>query len=109
MLRRHAIASLLAAVVPAKSLARYFDGAHGTALLIERPSRRPIATHMPELAASALAPPGSTLKPLVLNALLERGILRADETFPCTGDLRIAGRGLRCSHPPLAAPFTVRT
>ena len=49
------------------------------------------------------------MKPLVLNALLERGLVRADDAFPCPGDLRLAGRSFACSHPPLGAPVTVRT
>jgi peptidoglycan glycosyltransferase len=114
MLRRHAIASLLSPAVWAKPawakpLNRYFEGAHGTALLVDRKSRRLLAAHSPELAAASLAPPGSTLKPLVLNELLDRGVLHATDTFPCTGALRIAGRDFACSHPPLAAPLTVRT
>src|ERR1035437_4859549 len=63
----------------------------------------------PELASGSAAPPGSTLKPLVLNALLERGQLRAGDSFPCPHDLRLEGRSFDCSHPPLPAPLTVRT
>jgi cell division protein FtsI/penicillin-binding protein 2 len=115
MLRRHAIASLLATgawtkgVAWAKGIDRFFEGAHGAAVLVDRKTRRLIAAHAPELAGGSAAPPGSTLKPLVLNALLERGQLRAGEGFPCPGDLRLQGRSFACSHPPLAAPLTVRT
>jgi cell division protein FtsI/penicillin-binding protein 2 len=49
------------------------------------------------------------MKPLVLNALLERGHLQADDGFPCPGDLRLEGRSFACSHPPLGSPLTVRT
>jgi penicillin-binding protein A len=109
MLRRHAIASLLASGAWAKSMNRYFDGAHGTAVLVDRKSRRLIAANLPALARAALSPPGSTLKPLVLDGLLERGLLRAGDSFPCTGELSIAGRDFACSHPQLGAPLTVRT
>ena len=109
MLRRHAIASLLAAGGWAKTIDRFFDGAHGASVLVDRKTRRLIAVHAPELAGASAAPPGSTLKPLVLNALLMRGQLRTDESFPCPGDLRLAGRSLSCSHPPLPSPVTVRT
>jgi cell division protein FtsI/penicillin-binding protein 2 len=115
MLRRHAIASLLATgawtkgIAGAKSAGRFFDGAHGAAVLVDRKSLRLIAVHAPELAAGSAAPPGSTLKPLVLNALLERGLLRGDDRFPCPGDLRLEGRSFACSHPPLGVPLTVRT
>ena len=115
MLRRHAIASLLATgawakeVAGAKSAGRFFDGAHGAAVLVDRKSLRLIAAHAPELAAGSAAPPGSTLKPLVLNALLDRGLLRAGDSFPCPGDLRLEGRSFACSHPPLGVPLTLRT
>ena len=66
---------------PGESAGRFFDGAHGAAVLVDRKTRRLIAAHAPELAAGSAAPPGSTLKPLVLNALLERGRLRADDTL----------------------------
>ena len=115
MLRRNAIASLLATGAWARGVARakgidgLFAGAHGASVLVHRETRRLIAAHAPELAGGSPAPPGSTLKPLVLNALLERGLVRADDSFPCPGDLRLGGRSLACSHPPLGGPVTVRT
>jgi cell division protein FtsI/penicillin-binding protein 2 len=109
MLRRHAIASLLAAGGWAKNVDRFFEGVHGSAVLVDRGTRRLIAAHAPELAGGSAAPPGSTLKPLVLNALLETGQLRESDRFPCPGDLRLDGRSFACSHPPLPAPLTVRT
>jgi cell division protein FtsI/penicillin-binding protein 2 len=105
MLRRHAIASLFAAGTWARSLDEFFAGAHGGAVLLERKTRRVVLAQMPDLAG----PPGSTLKPLVLQTLIERGHLRADEPFPCLGELRIEGRGFACTHPAIAAPMTVRT
>jgi penicillin-binding protein A len=109
MLRRHAIASLLAAGGWAKGIDGYFEGAHGASVLVDRQTRRLIAVHSPELAGASAAPPGSTLKPLVLNALLVRGQLSAGASFPCPGELRLAGRSFACSHPPLPTPLTVRT
>jgi len=115
MLRRHAIASLLAtgtwtkAVARTKDVDRFFQGAHGASVLVDRKTRRLIAAHAPELAGGSAAPPGSTMKPLVLNALLERGLLRPGDAFPCPHDLRLAGRSFDCSHPPLSVPFTART
>ena len=70
MLRRHAIASLLVTgawtkgVAWAKGVDRFFDGAHGASVLVDRKTRRLIAAHAPELASGSAAPPGSTLKPL---------------------------------------------
>jgi cell division protein FtsI/penicillin-binding protein 2 len=115
MLRRHAIARLLATgawpkgVVWAKGIDRFFEGAHGCSVLVDRKTRRLIAAHAPELAGGWAAPPGSTLKPLVLNALLERGLVRAGDTCPCPHELRLEGRSFDCSHPPPPAPLTVRT
>ena len=109
MLRRHAIARLLATGAWATGVGRFFEGAHGASVLVDRRTRRLIAAHAPLLAGGAAAPPGSTLKPLVLNALLERGLLRDDDRFPCPGDLRLAGRSFACSHPRLGVPLTVRT
>jgi cell division protein FtsI/penicillin-binding protein 2 len=109
MLRRHAIATLFAAGVSAKRMDSFFADAHGAAVLVDRKSRRLLAAHTPELAAASPAPPGSTLKPLVLNALLERGRLDAADAFLCPGDLRLEGRSFACSHPPLPAPVTAPT
>jgi cell division protein FtsI/penicillin-binding protein 2 len=105
MLRRHAIASLLALPSWAKTLDTQFAGAHGGAVVLDRRSHRVIAEHLPDLAAH----PGSTLKPLVLQILLERGRLHARETFPCPVDLRLHGRSFACTHPPSNAPITVPT
>ena len=109
MLRRHAIASLLGAGAWAKGMDGFFEGAHGASVLVDRQTRRLLAVHSPELAGASAAPPGSTLKPLVLNALLVRARLRAGDSFPCPGYLRIAGRSFPCSHPLLPAPMTART
>jgi cell division protein FtsI/penicillin-binding protein 2 len=115
MLRRNAIASLLATgawtkrVAWTKGIDRFFEGAHGASVLVDRKTRRLMAAHAPEMAGGTAVPPGSTLKPLVLNALLERGLVRTDDRFPCPGDLRLGGRSFACSHPPLGAPVTVRS
>jgi hypothetical protein len=97
MLRRHAIASLLAAGAWGKALDGLFEGAHGGAVLLDRKTRRVLAAQLPDLAGA----PGSTLKP--------RGRLRAEETFPCPGELRLEGRSFACTHPPVGTAMTVRT
>src|ERR1035438_583117 len=100
MLRRNAIASLLATgawtkgVAWAKGIDRLFAGAHGACVLVDRKTRRLMAAHALPQRGGAGALPGSTLKPLVLNALLERGLVRADDGFPCPGDLRLGGRSV---------------
>ena len=115
MLRRHAIASLFAAgagtrgAAWAKGIDGFFDGAHGACVLVDRKTRRLLAANAPELAGGSAAPPGSTVKPLVLHELLERGLVRPGDAFPCPHNLRLEGRSFDCSHPQLAAPVTVRT
>jgi len=56
-----------------------------------------------------VAPPGSTLKPFVLSALLDAGKIRANEKIPCPIELVIKGRSFSCSHPAMASPMTVAT
>lgn len=47
----------------------------------------------------AEAAPGSTVKPFVLRAALQAGVVNARTTAHCDGTLRIAGRNLACVHP----------
>ena len=49
--------------------------------------------------------PGSTLKPLVLAALLERRVLKADERLTCPSGFHLAGHNLECTHIHPAPPF----
>lgn len=110
MRRREAIAALLAAGVGrAASLDAFMDGAAGCALLMDIAARRVIAAHRPEVAAAEWNPPGSTVKPLALAALLSAGKLSAQEGFPCPGRLTIEGRPFPCSHPPVGMPIVART
>jgi len=109
MLRRHAIASLFAAGAWGKTVDRCFGDAHGAAVLVDRKTRRMIAAHTPDLASGAALPPGSTLKPLILQTLLDRGLVQAGDRFPCPGELQIRGRSFACTHPKLPAPVSVRT
>jgi len=106
MLRRHAISILLGAL-GANKLDRFLGGSRGTALLVDIASKRVIAASGP--IGTALAPPGSALKPFVLSALIRSGRLRVDEAFPCPGRLRIGNRSFDCIHPKLAAPVRVDT
>lgn len=91
------------------SLDRFFDSAGGAALLIDVRTRRPIAVSGGALATRSLTPPGSTLKPFVLSALIKSGKLSASFSLPCPGRLTIGNRTLDCSHPPLAAPVRIDT
>lgn len=77
-------------------------------MVIHASSGMAIAEHDPARTVRALAPPGSTLKPIVLATLIETGKLRPGDRWRCPGDLRIAGRALSCSHPPVGSPMDVR-
>jgi peptidoglycan glycosyltransferase len=90
-------------------LDRFFPAGKGTAILVDIRSRRLIAAANVSAAARSLAPPGSTLKPFVLAALLRSGKLDAGTSFACPGRLRIGARVLNCSHPRLAVPVRVDT
>jgi penicillin-binding protein 2 len=114
VLRRDAVSLLAAACAGAEassgsSLGRFFETAQGTALLIDVKSRRLIAVHGAPLAAGELLPPGSTVKPFVLSALLESRKLGAEEAFPCPTHLSVGGHSFNCSHPSLGTALRVRT
>jgi penicillin-binding protein 2 len=114
MLRRQAIAMLLGAGAravagPRKNLDRIAGAIPGAALLVDVRTRRLIAVSGANLAGGLLVPPGSTVKPFTLQALLRAGKLGAEEAFPCPANLAIGGRSFACSHPPVATPITVPT
>ena len=91
------------------SLEACLDGASGCALLVDVAGRRLIAAHRPEVAAAEWNPPGSTVKPLALAALLRAGKLTPEEGFACPGRLTLDGEPLACSHPPISTPMRART
>jgi cell division protein FtsI/penicillin-binding protein 2 len=64
------------------------------------------ARHRDEVART-LAAPGSTLKPLVLYALLSAGQWNAEQRVACDRRLNVAGHRLACTHP-AAPPFDAR-
>src|SRR5690349_15102287 len=97
MRRRSAIATLLAAGRWARAQA---DKPHEAAVVLDVSTGRVISQQSPDLATRMLTPPGSTLKPIVLGALLEAGKLRPSEQWKCTGN---------CTHAPILAPMTLRT
>jgi cell division protein FtsI (penicillin-binding protein 3) len=92
---------------PNAALEHYFEGQPGCGLLLDVAARKIRAVHRPDLAAQELLPPGSTLKPLALSALLRLNRIQPGETFACPGALSIGGRSLACSHPPFPQPVTV--
>jgi cell division protein FtsI/penicillin-binding protein 2 len=72
-------------------------------VVIDLPSGHVIASRRLPEAARTLAAPGSTLKPIVLFGLLERGRWNAERQIACSRQLRVAGRELNCSHPKMPA------
>jgi penicillin-binding protein 2 len=111
VLRREALAALLSAWAGrvGASLDTFMDGQRGCALMVDIEGRRLIAAHRPEVAAAELNPPGSTIKPLALAALVSAGKLGTQEGFLCPGRLTIGGEPFPCSHPLIATPIVLRT
>jgi cell division protein FtsI/penicillin-binding protein 2 len=85
------------------------ESGEATAVLVDVPARRLLTLRGGTAAGRVLLPPGSTLKPLVLAALMQHGRLTGAETFSCPGTLSIAGRQLNCSHPRMDVPMRVET
>ena len=81
-----------------RAVDRALDGHQGCAVVLDVGSDRLLARYAPDLAARRLVPPGSTLKPFTLLALLESGTVRADTPFVCERDLKLAGRRMDCTH-----------
>jgi len=113
LLRRELLAALGAGAVGhargSASLEPFFESREGAGVLLDVRTRRPVAMHAAAVAGRFLAPPGSTLKPFVLAALLRSGKLTATESLICPGRLTIAGRAFDCPHPRLDSPMRVET
>lgn len=77
----------------------------GCALLMSVGSGRLLGVEGEDTARRWVAPPGSTLKPLSLLALLDSKQLNPDESFFCPGRLTLNGHSLNCSHPYVAIPM----
>jgi cell division protein FtsI/penicillin-binding protein 2 len=77
----------------------------GTAVVVNVESGAVVLTHREEVAARRLAPPGSAIKPFVLAALLESGVISPDTAFTCRGRLRVGASLLDCSHARVARPI----
>ena len=78
---------------------RALSGRSGALVVVDVQSSEILAAHDLRLAATALARPGSTVKPFVLRALLETGKVDAEERLICRRVLRIGGVQMDCSHP----------
>ena len=75
--------------------------------MVDIASGRLLASHRLSDAARTVAAPGSTLKPLVLYALVRAGRWNPANRVACNRQLVIAGHRLACTHPP-APPFNAR-
>lgn len=114
MVRRRAVSILFGALANVRARAstgldRFLDPAQGAALLLNVRTRALIAVNSNVSAGKTLVPPGSTLKPFVLEALMKRGRLTPDEAFVCPSRLIIANRRFDCTHPPLVTPIHLDT
>ena len=75
-------------------------GQPGTIVIVSVPSRQVLASYNLELASAQLIRPGSTLKPLVLLALLDSAKLDPAQQFLCRRPLYIGNIRMDCSHAP---------
>ncbi len=104
MHRRAALIGLCGAVVLGRDfLENAFNGERGTGVLLDLRAKTILGAHRSDVAKQWLIPPGSTLKPFSLTALLRSGKLNATETFSCPRELLIGGRSYSCRHPPIAS------
>ena len=78
---------------------RAMQGRAGAAVVAGVQSGEIRAAYGMEVAATRLARPGSTLKPLLLVALLDSGKLDASQRLVCQRVLRIGGVKMDCTHP----------
>lgn len=80
---------------------------NGTALLFRLADRKMIVANGPDAAATWVVPPGSTLKPLTLCALLESRKLKPSDEYLCPGTLVLDGKNMSCSHPRVTMPMNL--
>lgn len=74
-------------------------GHHGSLVIVDILSKKILAAHQLELAAHLKTPPGSTLKPFVLMALLDSGKIDPAQPLICRRPLTIGSVKMNCSHP----------
>ncbi|MBV8818343.1 MAG: hypothetical protein JO022_08290 [Acidobacteriaceae bacterium] len=79
----------------------------GAAILMTVNQRHILSIRNSETARRALLPPGSTLKPLSLLALIEAGKLGPGDEYLCRQELTIEGHRLTCSHPAGLPPMNI--
>jgi hypothetical protein len=82
-LRRRDVLKGIAAPIAVCAFAKEAAPAGGTAALLDLKRRRVLSIQNADVAGRLLCPPGSTLKPLSLLALMDAGKLRAEDEFVC--------------------------
>ncbi len=82
-----------------------FGAQQGAAVVIEVRSGKVLTSYNTPVLTRRIATPGSAIKPFVLELLLEKHVVRGDETIACRRPLTIAGKRLNCSHPPELSSF----
>ncbi len=80
---------------------------NGAALVMRLTERKVTSVQGRDAAATWVAPPGSTLKPLTLWALLESGKIKPSDEYFCPGTLVLNGRNMSCSHPRITVPMNI--
>jgi cell division protein FtsI/penicillin-binding protein 2 len=68
-----------------------------------------LAAYRLDVAARRLAPPGSSIKPFTLMALLETGKVDAQTSLLCQRNLALGGHNLDCAHPVTTQPLDPAT
>ncbi len=84
---------------------RAMSNQRGTAIVLDVHSGRVIAASHLDVAARRVAPPGSTIKPFTLLALLQSGKVNGQTALMCKRFVSIGGRKLDCSHPVTTEPI----
>jgi cell division protein FtsI/penicillin-binding protein 2 len=81
-----------------KAMAKAMAAKQGSALILDTFSGKALAQYRAEAARDRLVQPGSIIKPFVLMAMIQAGIVQANTRRNCTRKLRIEGRNLDCTH-----------
>jgi penicillin-binding protein 2 len=103
--RREFLAELFGAAASRAVPAPQINVGSGTALLLGVRDSRILWVKGEAQARRWLVPPGSTMKPLSLLALMERGRLREIDEYVCPRRLVLNGIKMDCSHPRTPLPM----
>lgn len=88
------------------ALADAFGRRQGCAVAVDVKSGRVVLAHRLDVCAGVVTRPGSTVKPLAIAAMLERGLLTSNTSYACRRKVRPAGRDMDCSHERLASALS---